>query len=107
MAYFQTKLFKPQNPNLVKLWRVLQLKMSVYLMAILSILWSFGTFCVYLVYFMSTWYILRLVGTFFPFGMFYQEKSGNPDWVSSVSVLLLRGKPLQKNCQACENIVGM
>jgi hypothetical protein len=28
----------------------------------------------------AIWYILWLFGTFFPqFGMFYQEKSGNPE----------------------------
>jgi hypothetical protein len=36
-------------------------------------LWSFGQFSGYLVYFVAIWYI-------FPrFGILYQEKSGNPD----------------------------
>jgi hypothetical protein len=67
MADFQTK-----NPNLGKFWRVLQGKMLVYFMAILAyfmaiwyILWPFGIFYVYLVY-------------FYHFGMLYNEKSGIP-----------------------------
>jgi hypothetical protein len=40
------------------------------------ILWTFGLFCghlMYLVYFVVIWF-------FYPFGMLYQEKSGNLDW---------------------------
>jgi hypothetical protein len=63
MAYFQNK-----NLNLGKFWRVLQWKMSVYFIAIWSmivgtiwyILWPFGIFSGHLVYFMVIWY-------FFPF----------------------------------------
>jgi hypothetical protein len=40
-----------------------------------------------LVYFISLWYILRPLGIFsgyllyfYHFGMLYQENSGNPDW---------------------------
>jgi hypothetical protein len=62
-----------KNPSLGKVWRVLQWNMMVYFMVIWSILRPFGyifgsfgivydNFCVY----------------FFRFGMFYQEKSGNP-----------------------------
>jgi hypothetical protein len=50
MAYFQTK-----NSNLGKFWWVFQWKGLVYFMALFSavwfILWSFGTFYGYLVYF--------------------------------------------------------
>jgi hypothetical protein len=35
------------------------------------VLWSFGLFYDHLVYFVAIWY------TFPPFGMLYQEKSGN------------------------------
>jgi hypothetical protein len=69
MVYFQT-----QNPNLDKFWRVLQWKMLVYFMALLSILRPFGIFLYgHLVFFMAIWYI-------FPsFGILYKDKSGNPD----------------------------
>jgi 4-amino-4-deoxy-L-arabinose transferase-like glycosyltransferase len=56
MKYFQTKI-----PNL-------RLAMEdVY------ILWPFGLFTAFLVYFMAIWYII-----FLRFGMLHQEKSGNP-----------------------------
>jgi hypothetical protein len=43
-------------------------------MDIWSILWTFYIFYGRLVYFVVIWYI-------FPhFGIYYQEKSGNPDW---------------------------
>jgi hypothetical protein len=65
MVYFQTK-----NPNMGKFWSVLQWKMCVYFMDILSILRQymllpFGVFCGNLVCFPR-------------FGPLYQEKSGNP-----------------------------
>jgi hypothetical protein len=67
MVCFQTK-----NPNLAKLWRVLQWKMMVYFMDTWSIftvfcfiLWTFGTVRGNLVY-------------FYHFGISYQEKSGIP-----------------------------
>jgi hypothetical protein len=67
MVYFQTK-----NPNLGKFWMVLEWKI-------------FGTFYVQLEYITAVWYILGLFGNlvsscymFFHFGIFYQEKSGNP-----------------------------
>jgi hypothetical protein len=44
-------------------------------MIIWYILCPFGTFCVHLVHFVSIWYI------FFGFGIMYQEKSGNPDYI--------------------------
>jgi hypothetical protein len=63
MAHFQTK-----NPNLSTFLRVLQLKMLVYLIAVLStfychtygihILWSLGIFYVDLVYILLFWYAL-------------------------------------------------
>jgi hypothetical protein len=50
-----------------------------------SILPPFGLFRGHLVYFMAIWYILWPFGTFcghfgifFPFGILYQEQSGNP-----------------------------
>jgi hypothetical protein len=70
MAYFQNK-----NPNLGRLWRVLEWKMLVYFISIWSILRPFSIFFV-------------LFGKFynhldiFPrFGVLYQEKSGNPGQV--------------------------
>jgi hypothetical protein len=60
MVYFQTK-----NPDLGKIWRVLQLNELEYCMAIWSILQLFGIFMVF-------WHI------FLRFGMLNQEKSGNP-----------------------------
>jgi hypothetical protein len=43
-------------------------------MAIWNMLWPFGIFSGYLVYFLVIWYI-------FPcFGMLQQEKSGNPEF---------------------------
>jgi hypothetical protein len=44
MVYFQTK-----NPNLGKLWRVLEWKRLVYFMVHWKILWPFGIFCGHLV----------------------------------------------------------
>jgi hypothetical protein len=53
--------------------------------AIWYILWQFGIFCGHLVHFVAIWYILWPFGIFCGhlvcfsrFGMFYQEKSGNP-----------------------------
>jgi hypothetical protein len=90
MEYFQTK-----DPILGKFWRVLQWKMSVYLMAIWyislpigkvnghlvhfvviwNILWSFGTFCGHLEHFVIIWNILWSFGIFF-LGLVYC--TGNP-----------------------------
>jgi hypothetical protein len=61
MVYFQTK-----NPFFGKFWRVLQLKMLLYFMAIWSYpfksiwytLWPFGMFYGYLVYFSPFWYVV-------------------------------------------------
>jgi hypothetical protein len=51
--------------------------MIVYFIAMLSILWLFGVFFGHLVY-VSYGYLV-----YFPhFGKLYQEKSGNPDWLS-------------------------
>jgi hypothetical protein len=57
----------------------------VYFVVIWYILWSFGIFCGHLVYFVVIWYILWSFGIFcgnlvyFPlFGMLYKTKSGNP-----------------------------
>jgi hypothetical protein len=44
MVYFQ-----PQNPNLGKFWRALELKRLVYSMAIWNILWLLGIFYGHLV----------------------------------------------------------
>jgi hypothetical protein len=68
MVCFQTK-----NHNLGKLYRALDWKMFMYLMAIWNtyfmeiwdILWPFGTFFIHFVFFSG-------------FGIMYQEKSGNP-----------------------------
>jgi hypothetical protein len=62
-------IFKPKNSNLGKFWRVLQWKMLVYLMVIWSILRSFG---------MAIWYILWLLGIFFPFWYVVQRKIWQP-----------------------------
>jgi hypothetical protein len=57
----------------------------VYFVVIGYILWSFGIFCGHLVYFVVIWYILWSFGIFCGhlvyfshFGMFHQEKYGNP-----------------------------
>jgi hypothetical protein len=93
MAYFQTK-----NPNVGKIWRALQWRMLAYFMPIWSILRPFGLFYGHLVYFTAIWYILLSFGIFCchlvyakvlwyiyfsPFGMLYQEKSGNPGVVGT------------------------
>jgi hypothetical protein len=67
MVYFQTK-----NPNLGKFWRELQWNMLVYFMDIWFILWPLGLFHSNWVYFVVIWYIFPV------YGMWYQEKSGNP-----------------------------
>jgi hypothetical protein len=94
MVYFQTK-----NHNLGKFWRVLQWKMLVYFVpfvfvAIWHILWPFGIYyghlayllAIWHMYLMAIWHILWPFGIsyghldhFTRFGMFDQEKSGNPD----------------------------
>jgi hypothetical protein len=68
MAYFKT-----QNPNLCKFWRVLQLKMLLYFIAIWPIL------------LLHIWYMLCPFGIFdccllyfHRFCMLYHEKYGNP-----------------------------
>jgi hypothetical protein len=48
-------IFQTKNPNLGKFWMVLQWKMLVYFMAVLSILWPFGIFCGCFVYFSPFW----------------------------------------------------
>jgi hypothetical protein len=55
MVYFQTK-----NPNLGKFWKVLQWKMMVFFMAILSILRPNDIFYGHLVHFVVIWYIFHL-----------------------------------------------
>jgi hypothetical protein len=67
MVCFQTK-----NPNLGKFWGVLQWKILVYFMTIWSILRPLEIFYGHLVYFVVIWYISPR------FGIFDQEKSGNP-----------------------------
>jgi hypothetical protein len=67
MVYFRTK-----NPSLGKFWRALDWKMlSMYFMAILNILRTFGIFNDHLVHFVFIWYI------FSGFGIMNNEKSGN------------------------------
>jgi hypothetical protein len=58
------RYFKTKNPNLGKLWSVLQWKMLVYFMAIWSILHPLGILCGHFVYFVVIWYIF---GIFFKF----------------------------------------
>jgi hypothetical protein len=53
MVYFQTK-----NPIFGKFWRVLQWKMLVYFVSILSIFWSLGQFSDHLVNFIDIWYVV-------------------------------------------------
>jgi hypothetical protein len=69
MAYFQTK-----SPNLGKFWWVLQWKLFydhfVYFTDIWYILWPFGIFYGYVVYFSR-------------FGVLYQEQSGNTMYVAT------------------------
>jgi hypothetical protein len=60
-------IFKTKNGNLGKFCRVFQ-RMLVYVMAIWSILRSFGIF----------WWILGSFGILSCFGMHCQEKSGSP-----------------------------
>jgi hypothetical protein len=57
MVFFQTK-----NPNLGKFWRVLQLKLLVYFMAIWYSLRPFAIFYGNWVYFLVIWYILSCFG---------------------------------------------
>jgi hypothetical protein len=56
-----------------KFWRILQWKILVYLMAIWYILWPFGIFAGYLVYFMVIWnrYIMVIWYILWLFGIFY------------------------------------
>jgi hypothetical protein len=60
MVYFEIK-----NTNLGKFWRVKAME-------------DVGLFYGHLVYFSTIWYMCRSFGIFFPFGMLYAEKSGNP-----------------------------
>jgi hypothetical protein len=66
MVFFQTK-----NPNLGKFWKVMRLKIIVFL-AILCILRPNGVFYDHSVHGVVIWYI------FSRFGMLCREKSGNP-----------------------------
>jgi hypothetical protein len=66
MVCFQTK-----NPNLGKIWRILQGKILAYFMTIWSNLRPLEIFYGHLVYFVVIWYI------FTRFGILSQEKSGN------------------------------
>jgi hypothetical protein len=68
MVYFQT-----QNTNLGKIWRVLDWKMFLCLMAIRIILRTFGIFYDHLVHFVFIWYI------FSGFGIMHHEKSSNSE----------------------------
>jgi hypothetical protein len=87
MVCFQTK-----NPDLGKFWRVLEWKMLVYFMFIRDILhmviwyflWSFGIFqviCYFYGHLVFLWSFGNVVVIWFifpRFGMFCEEKSGNP-----------------------------
>jgi hypothetical protein len=61
-------IFKPKNPKLGKLWRVLLLKILVYFKTIWCILRPFEIFYGRLVYFVVIWHILP------HFGILEQEK---------------------------------
>jgi hypothetical protein len=50
-------IIKPKNPNLGEFWRVVQLKLLEYFMAIWPILQPFGIYCSNLVYYLVIWYI--------------------------------------------------
>jgi hypothetical protein len=65
MVYFQAK-----NPNLGTFWRVVHCK---------YILWPFGQFSGHLLYFMAVFIFCVYVVYFSCFGIFYHEKSCNPD----------------------------
>jgi hypothetical protein len=68
-------IYKPENPNLGKFWRVLQWKILV------GIFYGyiFGQFSVHLVYFITRLVYFMVIWYMFPvFGIFYHEKSGNP-----------------------------
>jgi hypothetical protein len=70
MPDFQTK-----KSNLGKFWRVLQWKMLVYFMSILSTLRPWKIFCGHLVYFVAIWYILWSFGVFFPVLVYCTKKN--------------------------------
>jgi hypothetical protein len=76
IVYFQTK-----NPDLVKLWSVLQWKSW-------WILWSFGL-CTYIFYDLLAYFMVILVYCS-RFCMLYQEKSGNPGSRCNKKGFLLR-----------------
>jgi hypothetical protein len=64
--------FQIKNPNFGKFWRVLQWKILVYFMTILSIFRPLEIFYGHLIYFVFNWYISPR------FGILFREKSGNP-----------------------------
>jgi hypothetical protein len=80
----------------------------------------FGIFYCHLVYFIAIWYILWPFGIFYghllqfiaiswPFGMLYQEKSGNPGSVTFKSNFCLRVPKCPTPCYlfcAAEKIFG-
>jgi hypothetical protein len=68
----QMVCFQSKNRNLGKFWRALLWKILVYFMDIWSILQPLEIVHGHLVYFVVIWY------TFPHFGIFDQEKSGNP-----------------------------
>jgi hypothetical protein len=76
MVCFQTK-----NPNLGILWRALDWKMFIYVMAIWNILWSLGIFYDHLVHFVFIWYIFSGIGTM------YQENLATLDQPSEYVAL--------------------
>jgi hypothetical protein len=101
MVCFQTK-----NPNLGKFWRVLLWKILVYFMTIWSILRPSEIFCGHLVItYVVIWYI-------FPrFGIFDQEKSGNPggtsiqgDQIRRIGALLTSGFGLKITYRSSANV---
>jgi hypothetical protein len=53
------QILRPKIPICGKFWKVLQWKMLVFFMAILSILPPGGIFCDHLVHFVVIWYIFQ------------------------------------------------
>jgi Zn-dependent protease with chaperone function len=71
-------IFNTKNPDLGTLWRVLQLKMLIYFMAISSM------------YFTAKWYILWLFGVFFLFWYVLPRKIWQPWFQATVPRLPYR-----------------
>jgi hypothetical protein len=73
MVCFQTK-----NPNLGRFWRVLQWKMFVSFM----VTWVDFSVCVIFYGHFGRFVVIRYI--FSHVGILYQEKSGNPDYITQI-----------------------